>query len=53
MLFIVCFLVYSSILQHIADVYGRFPKFHVCFCGLDPDNLKLETVRTNEQHICF
>ena len=24
---------------------GRFSKFHVCFCGLDPGNLKFETVR--------
>ena len=28
-------------------------KFHVCFCGLDPGNLKFETVRTNQQNICF
>ena len=28
-------------------------KFHVCFCGLDPGNLKFETVRTNKQHMCF
>ena len=28
-------------------------KFHACFCGLDPGNLKFETVRTNKQHICF
>ena len=33
--------------------YGQFSKFHVCFCGLDPGNLKLETVRTHKQHICF
>ena len=33
--------------------YGQFSKFHVCFCGLDPGNLKSETVRTNKQHICF
>ena len=33
--------------------YGQFSKFHVCFCGLDPGNLKCETVRTNKQHICF
>ena len=33
--------------------YGQFSKFHVCFCGLDPGNLKFETVRTNKQHICF
>ena len=25
----------------------------ICFCGLDPGNLKSETVRTNKQHICF
>ena len=34
-------------------IYGQFSKFHVCFCGLDPGNLKFETVRTNKQHICF
>ena len=34
-------------------LYGQFSKFHVCFCGLDPGNLKFETVRTNKQHICF
>ena len=33
--------------------YGQFSKVHVCFCGLDPGNLKFETVRTNKQHICF
>ena len=33
--------------------YGQFSRFHVCFCGLDPGNLKFETVRTNKQHICF
>ena len=33
--------------------YGQFSIYHVCFCGLDPGNLKLETVRTNKQHICF
>ena len=33
--------------------YGQFSKFHVCFCGPDPGNLKLETVRTHKQHICF
>ena len=33
--------------------YGEFSKFHVYFCGLDPGNLKFETVRTNKQHICF
>ena len=33
--------------------YGQFSKFYVCFCGLDPGNLKFETVRTPKQHICF
>ena len=37
----------------IHNNYGQFSKFHVCFCGLDPGNLKFETVRTDEQHICF
>ena len=33
--------------------YGQFSEFHVCFCGLDPGNLKFERVRTHKQHICF
>ena len=33
--------------------YGQFSKFHVCFCGLDPGNLKFQTVWTHERHICF
>ena len=33
--------------------YGQFSSFQICFCGLDPGNLKFETVRTNKQHICF
>ena len=33
--------------------YSQFSKFHVCFCGLDPGNLKFETVWTHKQHICF
>ena len=33
--------------------YGQFSKLHVCFCGLDPGNLKFETVRTHKQHACF
>ena len=33
--------------------YGQFSKFHVCFCGLDPGNLKFEKVQTNKQHVCF
>ena len=36
-----------------ARPFGQFSKFHVCFCGLDPGDLKFETVRTNKQHICF
>ena len=36
-----------------AQEYGQFSKCHVCFCGLDPGNLKFETVRTNKHHICF
>ena len=37
-----------------ADIpYGQFSKIHVCFCGLDPGNLKFETARTNKQRICF
>ena len=42
--------IYIYIYMHI---YGQFSQFHVCFCGLDPGNLKFETVRTNKQHICF
>ena len=37
----------------ILRAYGQFSKFHVCSCGLDPGNLKFETVRTHKQHICF
>ena len=33
--------------------YGQFSKCHVCFCGLDPGNLKFETVRTHKQHTYF
>ena len=33
--------------------YGKFSTLQICFCGLDPGNLKFETVRTNKQHICF
>ena len=32
--------------------YGQFSNF-MCFCGLDPGNLKFETVWTNKQHIYF
>ena len=41
----------SRVIIHVT--YGQFTQFHVCFCGLDPGNLKLETLRTNKQHICF
>ena len=37
----------------IQNLYGQFSKCHVCFCGLDPGNLKFETVRIYKQHICF
>ena len=37
----------------LPKTYGQFSKFQVCFCGLDPGNLKFETVRTHKQHICF
>ena len=39
--------------RHMLLSYGQFSKCHVCFCGLDPGNLKFETVRTHKQHICF
>ena len=42
------------LISHYAQsAHGQFSKFHVCFCGLDPGNLKFETVRSNKQHICF
>ena len=43
----------TPVLFEGVDPYGQSSKFHVCFCGLDAGNLKFETVRTNEQHICF
>ena len=33
--------------------YGKFSTFQVCFCGLDPGNLKSETVRTHKRHVRF
>ena len=33
--------------------HGKFSKFQNCFCGLDPGNLKFETVRTHKQHMFF
>ena len=30
-----------------------FQNFMFVFCGLDPGNLKFETVRTHKLHICF
>ena len=55
---ILCMLLYSAIyyIIHNYDILscnGQFSEFHVCFCGLDPGNLKFETVRTHKQHICF
>ena len=41
------------IIMTIIRTYGQLSKFHVCFCGLDPGNLKFETVRTHKQRICF
>ena len=43
---------YIYIYIHVC-LYGQFSELHVCVCGLDPDNLKFETVRTHKQHICF
>ena len=37
----------------VREHYGQFSKCHVCFCSLDSGDLKFETVRTNQQHICF
>ena len=42
-----------SVRHPAGSAYGQFSRFHVFFCGLDPGNLKFETVRTNQQHICF
>ena len=33
--------------------YGHFSEFQMCFCGLDPGNLKSETVRAHKRHVCF
>ena len=30
-----------------------FQNFKFVFCGLDPGNLKSETVRTHKRHVCF
>ena len=43
----------STQISNSMKPYGQFSQFHVCFCGLDPGNLKFETARTNKQHICF
>ena len=40
------------VVRHSTD-YGKFSNFQICFCGLDPGNLKSETVRTHERHVCF
>ena len=36
-----------------AAAYGKFSEFQNCVCGLDPGNLKSETVRTDKRHVCF
>ena len=43
----------ASFSMRLLMSYGKFLEFQNCFCGLDPGNLKFETVRTNKQHICF
>ena len=44
----------GGIFRRIAMLlYSQFSNVHVCFCGLDPGNLKFETVRINKQHVCF
>ena len=52
---LVCMPIYLifCITRHVSRTYGKFSKFQVCFCGLDPGNLKFETVRTHKQRICF
>ena len=40
-------------IRHFQQYYGKFSKFQICFCGLDPGNLRFETVQTNKQRICF
>ena len=39
--------------SYVGTSNGQFSEFQICFCGLDPGNLKFETVRTNRQQICF
>ena len=53
MYYIQCVYIYKFPRLNIYDTYGQFSKFHACFCGLDPGNLKFETVRTNKQHMFF
>ena len=43
----------ATLLNEYLYWYGQFSKSYLCFCGLDPGNLKFETVRTDKQHICF
>ena len=40
-------------IHHTTYTYGKFSEFQICFCGLDPGNLKFETVRTHKQHMFF
>ena len=44
---------YNNIVLLSISYYGKFSNNHVCFCGLDPGNLKSETVRTYKRHVCF
>ena len=39
--------------HHYYVHYGQFSEFQICFCGLDPGNLKFETVPTHKRHVCF
>ena len=48
-IYYMCVMAYYIINRVLRSVF----KIVCLFCGLDPGNLKFETVRTNEQHICF
>ena len=44
---VVCAVIVRLVVLHPrglrGTVYGQFSTFHVCFCGLDPGNLKFES----------
>ena len=42
-----------GLVPRLVPTYGQFSQFQILFCGLDPGNLKFETVRTNTKPICF